>query len=635
MSSPEKVTWYSSLLTSFLAGECVEAVGHPAAFARDCQTVARRVAAEGEGFLTKTLPAFGKAIDLALAGNGPLRIPGFKKCRGRSAIPAFLQGLLLSIFSLNGDVLDAPCITSIRLLRQACFWFYKMERGYDEESLRLATRNLIEVDAALPDVGVFDRRKDLVLAQALVTVAVKDFNATKLMPKHGPGAVAGGEGTVEKREVLHRYRNLERMFRPVPFFFSLRDISEDYTRLTDRIVCEYGLSRLAFVNKDSRGPRVISLETTEYQFVQQALKRAMYRILETGRLTAGHINFTDQTVNRHHACLWEEDDTLDMKEASDRNSLALVEFLFRKTKILPYLLASRSPGTVLPSGEILWFKKFAPMGSATCFPVQALVYWALAVTALRHAGMPLHLALRKVYVYGDDLIVPHGYFDAIQSLFESVALKFNSAKCCIAGKFRESCGLDAYDGVDVSPLRLKHSDLTTSSIMQYEPLIAHANGLWLRGYRTTAVVLRKYIQAAMPVKIPLSTHNLPILHFLDDVMTAPIREVNSITEVYGWSASPVKVEAPRSCDWRILRESLSLGGPVGEEISRTVKTRHGTEHVVRDRVMARRYAVQPQKKWHTCHLTDVPALSDEFLKKLVAPQDTNWANQSCSLPHKP
>lgn len=618
MSSPEKI-WFSSLVHQFLKVDCVKVVGNPAAFARDVDTISRRVGAEGESFLLKRLPELGRSIDSALAEVSPLRVVGFKARKRGSSLPAFLQGLTCLIFADDGTVLNAPFIPAIRLLRQICGWFKKMERGYDEKSLAKATQKLIDTDVALPDVGDFDARRDLVLAQALVTSACAGFRIGDCYPRHGPGAVSGGEGPIEKRRIRPRFKTLNRWFCPIPWYGSFRDASEDFTRITGGFRSEYGLSRLAFVNKDYRGPRVISLEPSEYQWCQQSLKGWLYHRLERFRLTRGHVNFTDQMVNRDLARNLEFD-TLDMSEASDRNSLAIVQFLFKRTKILGYLLGSRTPGTILPSGEVLWFKKFAPMGSATCFAVQALVYWALAVSALVQDGLPLWYVLRSVYVYGDDIVIPHGHFDAVNALFTSVGMKFNREKSCISGKFRESCGLDAYDGEDVTPVRLKSSE-RGPSVQSYVPLVEHANMLFKRGYWAAAAEMKNLILQKCKFFIPTATYSLPILAFLGDFSDVKVRETFSVPEVYGWVPTTDKVRGTTADERCFLRESLSLGGPVG-----IYNPKDGT------RALSRKYTVKMRKRWIPFHPPEFPSLSAAELQRLVKPVEANWAGRSCSLP---
>lgn len=226
-------TWYISIIAKFLTGDCVRVIGTPVAFARDVKTLRSRLAAEGESFLTKTLPALGRQIDTALSGTHPLHVTAFKKRRSGSAIPAFLQGLLCRVFDDDGKLKSAPCIQSIRLVRQLCYWVYKMERKYSEKSLRKAHQKFITTDASLPTGNNLTRSRDLVFAKALISSCLRKLRLDNLRPSHGPGAVAGRENTVTKRRLSRRFRKLERYFRPIPFWYSLRDVAQDISLILD------------------------------------------------------------------------------------------------------------------------------------------------------------------------------------------------------------------------------------------------------------------------------------------------------------------------------------------------------------------------------------------------------------------
>lgn len=567
--SPEK-PWYAPMLTAFIGSDCPRSVGiSPSEFARDIHTFERRLAREGESFLTKTLPKLGKSIDLALQGHKPLSVTSFKKRRRSSALPAFLQGLLKRVFTDSGWVLDEPCLTSVRLLRQVCFWCKKIEKGYSDESLRVAVDELIAVDSDLPVQLTNADQRVLGFARVLIHGIFKDIDLRDMRPQHGPGSVAGREGVVGKRDLMNSYRELEKVFRPIPWFRSMRDAAENPQCVYGRPRFEFGLSRIEFVEKDSSGPRSIGLEPAEYMWCQQALKQRMYAHIENSRLTKGRVNFTDQRINRKlTGDLWY--DTLDMSKASDRNSLALVRHLFEGTKIWPYMLASRSPGAVLPGGELLMFKKFAPMGSALCFPTMAVVFFAIAVGGLHiRCNVPLQIALHHVFVYGDDLIVPHGFFSALNDIFTSFSIKFNEDKCCTHGKFRESCGMDAFSGVDVTPVRLKKA--YTEDATGLIPLVEHHNILMARGYHDAAVALKdsiwihhkkylKYLQMIPCSSVP----NLQILHwegyFQEEVR---VQYKHSIPSVRGLTFIPKRVKAKPASEMRYLREVLSRGGVVG------------------------------------------------------------------------
>jgi hypothetical protein len=565
--------WYTPAIVAFLSHDVPGALGLPSStFYRDIKTLCYRLTHEGESFLTKTLPALGKVIDLALQGHTPLATPMFKKTRG-SALPAFLQALLGRVFLSDGWVRDDACITSIKLLRQLCYWCKKLQKGYSDESIQKATYDFIEVDTALPLELPSDPRNSRLLgvARAVIHRIFRDIGSpANAEPAHGPGAVSSGEDLVDKRKLNHSFRDLERVFRPVPFFRSLRDAAENPDEITGRMQCQYGLSRLAFVEKDSSGPRLIGLEPAEYMWCQQAIKRLMYTYIERHPLTRGRVNFTDQEVNRGLARNWSDFMTLDMSKASDRNSLALVRFLFEGTRLWPWLQASRTPGTVLPDGTVFFYKKFAPMGSAVCFPVQAVVYFSLAIAAQHLAGMPLLLAFRKTFVYGDDLVVCVQDPSVLYEAFESVGLKFNTDKCCTFGKFRESCGLDAYDGKEVTPTRLRVAYVKGQA--DFMKLIAHQRQLFFAGYLHAASSFRceaekKY--SWLRNKIPQTSEDeIPILAWAclpgDETITYYYDPNTSLTYVEGWTYRAKQRRVPERLNRRLLRESLSLGGQIGE-----------------------------------------------------------------------
>jgi len=59
----------------------------------------------------------------------------------------------------------------------------------------------------------------------------------------------------------------------------------------------------------------------------------------------------------------------------------------------------------------------------------------------------------KVRVYGDDIIVPVDGYEDLKIAMDSLQLKINLNKSFVLGKFRESCGSDAYNGYDCTPVK--------------------------------------------------------------------------------------------------------------------------------------------------------------------------------------
>jgi hypothetical protein len=124
------------------------------------------------------------------------------------------------------------------------------------------------------------------------------------------------------------------------------------------------------------------------------------------------------------------------------------------------------------------------MGSAVCFPIEALCFYALAVSVLHLHGRSEIRNNPDVYVYGDDIIVRSEDYALLLQYFPKFGLKFNLGKCCVAGSFRESCGCDAFMGVEVTPIRCRttwsHRDIRSANeLISYVEL---SNSLYEAGY---------------------------------------------------------------------------------------------------------------------------------------------------------
>lgn len=544
---------------------------------RDWMTIRSRVSCEGLGFLTKTLPKLGKAIDASLAKDIPLRETGFSTA-GRTALPAFLRGLLGMVFSkTTGRLLKEPSVTAVTDVRQICFMFYKLEVPYESSTMDAKVDSFTAVDNSLPASGyALESPSDkavCLVAKRLLDRLLSDFKPLKgFRPKHGPGAVATGESMEGKYTFPRRYEQLEEYF-PFEDFFLLSythfcDTAENNILNKVDVPSGEATSRMAAVPKDSRGPRLIGMEPLELMWVQQGIKDNLYDWIETHPLSRGHVNFTDQGVNRSlalSASLTSRHVTLDMSEASDRVSLWLVEELFgNQEELIGILRATRSQQVQLPDGKVHFYKKFAPMGSALCFPIEALVFWSLAVAVLHVKGeVPLSLACRSVWVYGDDIITLAGFESQLYSTFESFGLKFNDAKCCTGTHFRESCGCDAFRGEEVNPIRVKslvplrRTDAT--SIVSY---VSYSNALYEKGHYAAAAYVEKYLRrftGALPL---VSSREIGYLGYFSRTGTrAPMRKRwNKDFQRYQYRVTrPVPIHISRDVDnWSVMFDRLAV-----------------------------------------------------------------------------
>lgn len=503
---------------------------------RDIEEIRRRVALEGMSFLRKTLPRLGKIIDQSLGNGTTFKAVGFKT-HPHTAIPKLFGGLLNVLFAADGrprvapssaseqaalaastpapgsnarrpdtklravDCLEAvdqnysreTAVLALNALRQLCFMFYKQETPYSYEQENKVCEDFIKTDAELPDLKDLSKEVDVILcvARRLIKRVLANADPKSGIPRHGNGAVSTGEKPCEKHRFKRYYRALAREFPYDEWFFynqsHLCDKLQEFLAAPEE---EAGTAKVVLVPKDSRGPRLISCEPLEYQWIQQSLMRVLVDTLESHPLSRGQVNFTDQTINRRLALEGSQRGdtwvTLDMKDASDRVSSTIVEALFPEHWSRA-LMSARTTRTRLPNGQIVTLKKFAPMGSAVCFPVEALVFWATSVAALHiYTNTPLETAATKVFVYGDDIICDKVHHSIIGCALESLGLKLNDTKCCVSGFFRESCGMDAFYGHPVIPVRVRKTFSHRRDGALLSSYVALHNAMYEKGCVLTA-----------------------------------------------------------------------------------------------------------------------------------------------------
>jgi hypothetical protein len=213
-----------------------------------------------------------------------------------------------------------------------------------------------------------------------------------------------------------------------------------------------------------------------------------------------------------------------MSEASDRVSRELVYRLFGDTPLWPMLDAVSTRVITFPQDikgvpSELYVQKFAPMGSAVCFPIMAIVHFALikAIIQLSTIGSAMEVS-KHVYVYGDDIIIPREAVQAVYDYLPLFGMKINEEKSFHKSYFRESCGLHAYKGKEVTPV---YNNYTLTSTQERDDTttllssVAKEYGYAYKGFRTTSRVIREHTHHAYG-QLPFSAADSPLLAWKRD-----------------------------------------------------------------------------------------------------------------------
>lgn len=439
---------------------------------RDLLTLEQRYKHEGLPFLTRTLPAFSDSIFQSLK-VGAIQHPSSFKRKG--ALPAFLHGLTSRVFDdKTGILLGDPCYVSIYAIRQLCYLLYKYEVAYTPEQEAQAFLGVKELDCELDGQVLLDPfDKVFLVAESVISDIFSDVDWSDIVPRQGPGSTNMGNVAPWEKYYFGRCRVSEQFdesyFVASSALLTADNIMDDEIFAhTDEVqpVCLRGLrvSKVSAVPKNSKGPRVISAESSPLMWLQLGVGDLMVDVLQKHPLSRGHVNFHDQTINARLAVQGSRDGslaTLDMSSASDRVARILCAQLL-PTKMFRVLDGIRSTHTRFPDGSEIELHKMAPMGNGFCFPLESLVFWALAVASIAvrmdevmTTDEVISSAAALVYTYGDDLIVPTEYAETVMADLERYGFRFNRDKSYWTGPFRESCGTDAFRGVDITPLKIK------------------------------------------------------------------------------------------------------------------------------------------------------------------------------------
>jgi hypothetical protein len=283
-------------------------------------------------------------------------------------------------------------------------------------------------------------------------------------------------------------------------------------------------AQLTLVPKTMSTPRVIVMEPTALQYMQQAIMTTITESIESRTTLVG---FTDQSLNRAMArqgSLTGELVTLDLSEASDRvtywQAASVLDCL---PNLWEALVATRSREVQLPDGVTRPIRKFASMGSAVCFPVEAVTFLAAILVAIKRyhrdadPGFELTWSFvrnleGKVRVYGDDCIFPKHYLPEVERLFRQLGWKINRNKTFSEGNFRESCGGDYWRGHDVTPVRLRKPIPTTRrQVAEVQSFVSFRNQLYLAGLWKTAAYCDSIINDVLRGVFPIVEETSPAL----------------------------------------------------------------------------------------------------------------------------
>lgn len=206
---------------------------------------------------------------------------------------------------------------------------------------------------------------------------------------------------------------------------------------------ETNYGKLAFVPKDAKTDRTIETQPILNSFLQLGYGKWIKRRL----FQYGCDLYKGQAMNAEYArrgSLHGSFSTIDLASASDTISSLLV-FELLPPEWFSALDALRTP--TLKSKDREWsLHRFSAMGNGYTFELESLIFYATCKVVCGDG---------EVLVYGDDIVVPTEHAARVMSVLQAMGFTVNTEKSYWQGRFRESCGKDFFDGVDVRPCYVK------------------------------------------------------------------------------------------------------------------------------------------------------------------------------------
>lgn len=373
----------------------------------------------------------------------------------RDKHPAFPWDDLYGIVHYDFDYSELPVLDAI-ILRQYHALFSKLEHldlGINKEEraylaflgseMRCRETNRI---FGLRQEGKFyfhpSVEEQLLVAQRKISEILGDVpELSAIKPHFGPGA----NTRIKKQNASIPAKLSWYLACSEPMVNYLPEVVHALPRLfpfeNGMVQCQVDVDpgNLQFVPKNAKTYRSIVVEPPLAGLFQLGLGEYMFN-----RLHCSGIDLRDQTLNQRMAqrgSLTGDLATLDLSSASDSVAYELVAFLLPHEWF--WMLRKFRSSSVRYKGHCYKMEKFSSMGNGFTFPLESLIFYALAYAV---AGK------RDVSVYGDDIIVPSDKAQELVKLLQLCGFVINTGKSFIEGPFRESCGADYLKGINIRPI---------------------------------------------------------------------------------------------------------------------------------------------------------------------------------------
>lgn len=226
------------------------------------------------------------------------------------------------------------------------------------------------------------------------------------------------------------------------------------------------------VPKSYRILRGITPHTTIGAFSTKGLGLMFEEVCETVGLSIR------RTQNRHRRYVKKYSRTRthatgDLSNASNSYTVALLNAMLPREWFRACMKGRI--GYLNVKGKYYKLESVMTMGVGYTFPLQTLLFYAILDSLAELTGVR-----GRISVYGDDLIYPRELHPYVRQIFADLGFALNADKTFVKSHFRESCGADFFNGVDVRPFQPEGHSLILRGPNALSFLYKVVNGLRAR-----------------------------------------------------------------------------------------------------------------------------------------------------------
>lgn len=279
----------------------------------------------------------------------------------------------------------------------------------------------------------------------------------------GPGAAIGSKGgdfytkmfasplTTTKRGLYLAYKGYVRNFAEWSNAENIRQQHFGEAHIVEG-------NRISFVPKNDEISRTICIEPSLNMFFQLGFGH----IIERRLLSSYGISMADQPFKNRELARRGSVGlgliTCDLSSASDSMSLPMLKEVLPKY-VYDMLRLLRSDRCDIPGLGYVDLNMVSTMGNGFTFPLQTMLFSAVVLTAMSCRSVKVLYPRGREFgnwgVFGDDIICPDSVWPDVNRLLRLLGFQINQDKTFVEGPFRESCGSDYYNGLNVRGVYVK------------------------------------------------------------------------------------------------------------------------------------------------------------------------------------